>query len=106
MIKRDLYRRAVRAIAMTLLASGLVWLAACSHTESLICDMTWSSQADSVGLRTLPEGAVRLTFVQAPKFHVGLQVPNLKEQLEKAKKREVPVLFEIQCKHRQFAMIR
>ena len=106
MAKRNLYRRNVRAIAMMLLASGLMWLAACSHTESFIRDMTWSSEADSVGLRTLPEGAVRLTFVRAQKFHVGLQVPDLKERLENAKKPQVPVLFEVQCKHRQFAMIR
>jgi hypothetical protein len=91
---------------MTLFAIGLLSLAACHHTENFIREMTWSTEKNSVGLRTLPEGTIRLTFVQAPKFHVALSFPGLKEHLEKAEKGEVPVLFEIQCKHRQLAMLR
>jgi hypothetical protein len=47
-----------------------------------------------------------LTFVEAPKFHVRLTLPSVREHLEAARKPEVSVEFKIYCKHRQFAMIR
>jgi hypothetical protein len=86
-----------------LLVTGLVLLIACSHTERSVHDMTWSSKSPD---GTLPEGAVRFSFVQVPKFHVGLRVSGLKEHLEAAQKRVVSVQFEIHCKHRGFALIR
>jgi hypothetical protein len=96
-----------RACVMTmLLLTSLFWLAGCDHTVALTREMTWSIESSAVGLRDLPEGGVRLTFVQTPKFHVGLRLPGLKEHLEQARKKEISVRFEIQCKHCQFAMIR
>ena len=51
----------------------------CNHTESYTRDMTWSSDPNPAGLRRLPEGAIRLTFIQSPEFNAGLQIPGLKE---------------------------
>ena len=81
-------------------------LSACTHTETLLRTMTWSTQSDTPALGGLPKGAVRLTFVQAPKFHVRLNLPSVREHLEASRKPEVSVEFEVHCKHRQFSMIR
>ena len=89
-----------------LLVPGLVWLAACTHTERLTREMTWSTESSAAGMNRLPGDAVRLTFVQSPKFHVRLQVPGLGEHLKAGSKRTVSVGFEIQCKRRKFALIR
>jgi len=85
---------------------GLCWMTGCAHTETLLRKMTWSTQLDAAGTRELPTGAVRLTFVEAPKFHVRLTAPSLKQHLETARKSEVSVEFEVNCKHRQFSTIR
>jgi len=89
-----------------LLSTGLFWLTACSHTERIVRKMTWSTETPGSWKKPLPEGAVRFTFVQAPRFHAGLNVPGLKEHLQTANKTEVAVAFEIQCKRRNFALIR
>jgi hypothetical protein len=89
-----------------LMIAGMFWLTACSHTEHITRAMTWSTEAQVRGLSALPEGGVRLTFVQAPKFHVRLVVPNLIKHLESSGKQQVTATFEIQCKRRQFSLIR
>lgn len=105
-ITRNSLRLSAKSIATLVLVVGLFPVVGCNHTERYTSEMTWSSDANPVGLRRLPEGAVRLSFVQSPAFHVGLQIPGLKERLESTEKRIVPVRFEIQCKHRQFHLIR
>ncbi len=49
----------------------------------------------------LPEDAVRLTFVETPKFHVGVRLLALKSRLENSNRTEVLGDFEVKCKHRQ-----
>jgi len=54
----------------------------------------------------LAEGWVRLTFVRAPKFHVSLHIPGLIEHLQSSRKRQVVVSFHLECKRREFSLIR
>ena len=89
-----------------LLALALGCLSACSYSEMFQRAMTWSTRSDAAELSELPPGAVRLTFSDAPKFHVQLQLPDIKKHLEAVQKPQVTVEFEIHCKHRQFALIR
>jgi len=84
---------------------GFLWLAACTHTEESTHTMSWS-QEPLVGMHTLSQGGVRFTFIDSPKFHVGLNIPGLAEHLKASRKNVVPVHFKIQCKHRHFALIR
>lgn len=86
--------------------TALSWLAGCSHAEHSTREMSWSLESHVPGMRALPDGAVRLTFVQAPEFHVGLLVPGLIDHLQASGKKQIPVSFEIQCKHRRFSLIR
>lgn len=94
-----------KTCAALVAAIGLFPIVGCNRSEWYTRDMTWSSESP-VGLRRLPEGAVRLTFVQSPSTSVGLQIPGLRERLESSGKRIVPVQFEIQCSHRTFALIK
>jgi hypothetical protein len=85
---------------------GFLWLAACTHTEESTHTMSWS-QEPLVGMHNrLLQGSVRFTFIDAPKFHVGLNIPGLAEHLKASGKNVVPVHFKIQCKQRHFALIR
>jgi hypothetical protein len=95
----------VRVIGRLLLTS-IFLLAGCSHTERITREMTWSTESQVRGLRALPEEAVRLTFVQAPKFHAGLVIPGLSSRLRASGKAQVMVSFQIRCKHRMFSLIR
>jgi hypothetical protein len=99
-------RPIAKRVASLVAAVGLFTAVGWNRTEWYTRDMTWSSAANPNGLRQLPEGAVRLTFVESPRISVGLQIPGLKERLENTGKRIVPVQFEIQCSHRHFALIR
>ena len=99
-------RPIAKPFAALVAAIGLFPVVGCNHSEWYTREMNWSSDANPVGLRRLPEGAVRLTFVQSPSTSVGLEIPGLKERLESSGKRIVPVQFEIQCSHRHFALIR
>lgn len=85
---------------------AMLLVVGCRHTESVRREMSWSEESQVNGMRTLPEGAVRMTFVQSPKFHVGLVIPGLKQRLEASGKRQVSVDFEIQCYRRHFDVIR
>src|ERR1700730_2395347 len=95
-------RQALRALLFTI----MFWLFACSHTEQITREMTWSTESHVSGMRALPEGGVRLTFVQAPKFHAGLVIPGLSTRLQTSGKAKILVGFQIQCEHRRFSLIR
>ncbi len=90
-----------------LLIAALSLLAGCSHTEHVTREMSWSVVSQVPGrIDTLPEGAVRLTFTQAPKFHEGVVVAGLVEHLQASGKERISVDFEIHCKRRRFSLIR
>ena len=96
---------ALQGIVTLLIASALS-SAGCGHTEHITREMTWSTEPQAPGLMALPQGAVRLTFVEAPKFHVVLRLPDLVKHLKASGRQQVKVAFEIRCTHRRFSLIR
>ena len=82
-IERNSLRSSAKSIACLVVVVGLFAVVGCNHTDRYTREMTWSSDANTVGLQRLPAGAIQLTFVESPILHVGLQIPGLKERLEK-----------------------
>ncbi len=64
---------------VTVLTIATCFLTGCTHTETFQRTMTWSAESNGPELSEPPKGAVRMTFIAAPKFHVRLSLPAVKE---------------------------
>ncbi len=90
-----LLRLNVAAHKGAILAIVLAFLSGCTRTYTVTREMSWADGELSAFARPLPAGAIRLTFLNSPKYHVVLESPALRRYLEQAQKRSVTVTFRV-----------
>lgn len=81
--------------ACVIVAMVLMLSSGCSRTYTVTRQMSWSVAELPAPARPLPPGAVRLTFSNAPKYHIVVESPVVRGDLEHAGKKSVVVTFRV-----------